>query len=344
MKNCKEVENNLPLYLDDLLPLEDKRAVEEHLKSCPDCTGVLAQLQETKKLVNNLTEVEPPAWFRQKIMARVREEAGKKSLVQKWFYPLRIKIPVQVFATVFIAVLAVYIYRAGEEQMKEVVPFSTPAPVMEISKNKTMGRNQPPESAAMLAAKEKIAIHESARDGKTVIDERSSGAPAPKAEQMKKALPQENVRVEAANEAKDGKEDVISAVKADKYAGIPEKSFEASTVQVKGKKDSNIPDMSMKASRAPQPQGVIRKATVLLRVADIAAAREEVEKLLIKFKAKNIVSHITPDKAVMTAELKDREMKNLTAQLKTIGQVETHIVALEKAEGTIFIVIEIFNQ
>lgn len=344
MKNCKEVENNLPLYLDDLLPSEDKRAVEEHLKSCPDCTGALAQLRETKKLVNNLTEVEPPAWFRQEIMARVREEAGKKSLVQKWFYPLRIKIPVQVFATVFIAVLAIYIYRAGEEQMKEVVPFSTPAPVMEISKNKTVGQNPPPESAAMLAAKEKIAVNEGARDGKTVVDELSSGAPVPKAEQMKKALPQENVRVEAANEAKDGKEDVISAVKADKYAGIPEKSFEASTVQVKGKKDSNIPDMSMKASRAPQPQGVIRKATVLLRVADIAAAREEVEKLLIKFKAKNIVSHITPDKAVMTAELKDREMKNLTAQLKTIGQVETHIVALEKAEGTIFIVIEIFNQ
>jgi hypothetical protein len=39
----------------------------------------------------------------------VRKEAGRKSFVQKWFYPLRFKIPVQVAATVVIAVLAVYI-------------------------------------------------------------------------------------------------------------------------------------------------------------------------------------------------------------------------------------------
>jgi anti-sigma factor RsiW len=30
MKNCKEIENNLSLYLDDSLSGADKQAVEEH--------------------------------------------------------------------------------------------------------------------------------------------------------------------------------------------------------------------------------------------------------------------------------------------------------------------------
>jgi len=150
MKNCKEIENNLSLYLDDSLSDADKKAVEEHLKSCPRCTKALVQLSKTHTLVNNLAEVEPPAWFKQKIMAKVRKKAEKKSFVQKLFYPLRIKIPVQILATVFIAVLAVYIYRAGEEQMKEVVPSSAPAPIMEVQKS------QLPEQKMKTSANENI--------------------------------------------------------------------------------------------------------------------------------------------------------------------------------------------
>jgi len=96
MINCKEIENNLPLYLDNSLSRVDKQTVEEHLKSCPQCAKAFAQLQKTEKLVNNLTEIDPPPWFKQKIMAKVREESEKKNLVQKWFYPLQIKIPVQI--------------------------------------------------------------------------------------------------------------------------------------------------------------------------------------------------------------------------------------------------------
>jgi anti-sigma factor RsiW len=106
MMNCKDIENSLPLYLDNLLSPADMRAVEEHLATCAQCKKELAHLQKAGKLVDELAELEPPPWFKQRIMARVREEAEKKSFAQKWFYSLRIKIPVQVFATIFIVVLA----------------------------------------------------------------------------------------------------------------------------------------------------------------------------------------------------------------------------------------------
>ena len=319
MKNCKEIENNLSLYLDDSLSDADKQAVEEHLKSCPRCTKALVQLSKTHTLVNNLAEVEPPAWFKQKIMAKVRKKAEKKSFVQKLFYPLRIKIPVQILATVFIAVLAVYIYRAGEEQMKEVVPSSAPAPVMEVQKS------QLPEQKMKTSADENIQKEDH------VIE--------------KKETPRKKVREMAADAAKDENGQIVPDIKADKYVSAPAaKSVELSETELEKKKESNILGAAIKASRTPHAQSVMQRLNVLLKVADINTAAEEVEKLLIKYEAKNINRQITQGKAILTAELKNQKINDFTARLKKIGQIEEGSVHIDNAEENIIIMIEILNK
>ena len=319
MKNCKEIENNLSLYLDDSLSDADKQAVEEHLKSCPRCTKALVQLSKTHTLVNNLAEVEPPAWFKQKIMAKVREKAEKKSFVQKLFYPLRIKIPVQILATVFIAVLAVYIYRAGEEQMKEVVPSSAPAPVMEVQKS------QLPEQKMKTSADENIQKEDQ------VIE--------------KKETPRKKVREMAADAAKDENGQIVPDIKADKYVSAPAaKSVELSGAELEKKKESNILGAAIKASRTPHAQSVMQRLNVLLKVADINTAAEEVEKLLIKYEAKNINRQITQGKAILTAELKNQKINDFTARLKKIGQIEEGSVHIDNAEENIILMIEILNK
>jgi hypothetical protein len=319
MKNCKEIENNLPLYLDSLLTGADKQALEEHLKSCPRCTEALIQLSKTQTLVNDLTEVEPPAWFKQKIMAKVREESEKKSLVQKWFYPLRIKIPVQILATVCIAVLAVYIYRAGEEQIKEVVPSSAPVPVMEVQKS------QLPEQ------KMKTSVDENIQKEDQVIE--------------KKGMPREKVREVAVDAAKDVNKQVVTNIEADKYESAPAaKSVEQSGAELEKKKESNILGAAMKASRAPRAQSVMPSTKVLLKVADIDTAVGQVEKLLIKYEAKNINRQTTQGKVIMTVELKNQKTNDFTTRLKTIGQVEEGSAPLNNTEGNIFLVIEILNK
>ena len=319
MKNCKEIENNLSLYLDDSLSGADKQAVEEHLKSCPRCTKALIQLSKTQTLVNNLAEIEPPAWFKQKIMAKVREKAEKKSLVQKLFYPLRIKIPVQILATVFIAVLAVYIYRAGEEQMKEVVPSSAPAPVMEVQKS------QLPEQKMKTSADEDIQKEDQ------VIE--------------KKETPRKKVREMAADAAKDVNGQIVPDIKADKYVSAPAaKSVELSGAELEKKKESNILGAAIKASRTPHAQSVMQRPNVLLKVADINTAAGEVEKLLIQYEAKNINRQITQGKAILTAELKNQKINDFTARLKTIGQIEEGSVHIDNAEENIILMIEILNK
>jgi hypothetical protein len=315
MKKCKDIENNLPLYLDNSLSGADKKDVEEHLKTCPQCTKALAQLSKTEALVNSLADVNPPPWFKQKIMARVREEAEKKSFVQKLFYPLRIKIPVQVFATVCIAVLAVYIYRAGEEQMKEVVP----SPVIEVRKSQLPELKEKTVTDKEIQAKEQV--------------------------MQKKGASREVARQKAVDTATGVNEQAAPDIKTDKYENAPKaESVALPEAALEKKKEKDILGTAMKASRAPQTQNIIIKPNILLKVSDIDMAVGEVEKLLVTYEAKNITRQIKQGKAVMTAELKNQKIKEFITRLKAIGWAEESNVPVADDEGNISLVMEIINN
>lgn len=348
--NCKDIENSLPLYLDNLLSSAEKRAVEEHMKSCPKCGKEMAQLQKTEKLMDSLAEVEPPPWFKQKIMARVREEADKKSLVQKWFYPLRIKIPIQVFATIFIVVLAVYIYRAGEQQMKAVIPPEALTSVMEPEKDHLSGQTAKLSDVDKKSVKKKVAARKDMRDEKTYMYDVSPGSGAPKTEELKKTMPQENIFAAAGNiappvqreRAVDRKDASYSALMAKQAE--PAKPMSPPSVELKQKKEGYVLGAAVKQSRAPEAQSAISQPSITLRVANINAALGEVEKLLVKFEAKKVVKQMLEGKAIFTAELKVKNIKDFIAQLKAIGQVEEKNIPAERGEQDIKVVIEIKNH
>jgi len=73
---------------------EEQELIEQHLASCRSCSTALYELNRVGEAVKNFKEVEPPPWMKQKIMARVREEAEqRKGVFRKLFYPLHIKVP-----------------------------------------------------------------------------------------------------------------------------------------------------------------------------------------------------------------------------------------------------------
>src|SRR5512139_1944738 len=97
---CHEINTLLPAYLEGVLSPEEKKNLEDHLVSCPLCRRDLENLRGAVDLVRGLPEVEPPPFFEQRIMARVREEARrKKGVLRMLFFPLPIKIPIQAMAT-----------------------------------------------------------------------------------------------------------------------------------------------------------------------------------------------------------------------------------------------------
>jgi glutaredoxin-related protein len=350
MMNCKDVEDNLPLYEDNLLSDAEKKVLEQHLKSCAKCAKALAQLQKTGRLVEGLEEVEPPPWFKQKIMFQVREEAEKKSLMQKWFYPLRIKIPVQIMATIVIAVLAVYIYRSGDEQMKVVLQPTAPTPVMEAKRDLISKQKEKPSEANETGVQKKVYVPEVTPNEKIVTQDAPAGSNVVKTPGLKKSMPPENERARTMDMAKTV-EGGAAADRKDTYAArVPEKQTEQAkvaapaSVGLASKEEGHVLGDLMKQSGASAKQIITPKSVFSLHASDTNAAVAEVEKILQKYDAKKIVKQTPNGKVFLTAEIQAQKIKDFVAQLKTIGRVGGNDVPMDSVEGDIPVVIEILSK
>ncbi|WDT76833.1 MAG: DUF2275 domain-containing protein [Candidatus Manganitrophus sp.] len=130
--NCDQIQEQLSEYLDNRLEDADRRrAIEDHLASCPRCLPEAKQLRDGIKGVAELPEVELPAGFSQRVMARVREEGAEPTLWERLFQPLRIKLPLHATGLLLVVGLAVFLYRSNEpmEQMVQSIP-SEAAPAL----------------------------------------------------------------------------------------------------------------------------------------------------------------------------------------------------------------------
>ena len=108
-----DVRHKLSEYIDGAVTGKEQAAIEAHLKTCLQCSGALEELRKTIEHVKTVEETDPPAWMTQKIMAKVRTEAkGEKSIFQRLFYPLTVKLPIQAIAVLFVAVTGFYLYQA----------------------------------------------------------------------------------------------------------------------------------------------------------------------------------------------------------------------------------------
>jgi anti-sigma factor RsiW len=57
---CHEVVELITDYLEDALPEDDRRRVEQHLAGCDGCTHYLEQMRQTIRLTGMLTEEQVP--------------------------------------------------------------------------------------------------------------------------------------------------------------------------------------------------------------------------------------------------------------------------------------------
>jgi len=110
---CGDVREKNSAYIEGIISSEEKSVIDEHLKSCRKCSESLADLRKTLEHVKNLEDVDPPQWLTQKIMTEVRaKEKSRKGILERLFYPLHVKLPIEAAATLLIAVTAFYIFKS----------------------------------------------------------------------------------------------------------------------------------------------------------------------------------------------------------------------------------------
>ncbi|MGH7831904.1 MAG: zf-HC2 domain-containing protein [Candidatus Binatia bacterium] len=118
--NCQEVKEVCSDYLDRRLAPMRMVSIQEHLRICPDCSQEMEELSKTVFLIRSLEEIEPSHDFLSRVHRKItRGREKKRSAWARLFEPIRIKVPLQVTALLFVGVIGLYLYHRSPEPTRE---------------------------------------------------------------------------------------------------------------------------------------------------------------------------------------------------------------------------------
>ncbi len=344
MITCPLTKEQLSAYLDGIMTAEERRLVEDHLSTCGQCGLAFSELKDAREVLRNLEEVEPPPWFTQKIMNRVREDAeSKKGLLQKLFYPFHIKIPIEALATCLVVVLALFIYKNAGLDMKVI---DKPEEVAAVSPQAQLEKH---DDKASLAIREKDSQADESLKKGSPDKFRSNEAPALShgtGGSVKDTLPPPAAPSES-RVAKKDIEEAESRYEAGRTLAKQEAATEKKVAAAPAQKPATAPPAKLKEESVPSPVG---SATMAAREADkarpsleakavsiserkqflfsvstnnIETAVTETEKLLKRFGAANITkTNRQPNVVAIGADLPGQKIKDFFNALKTVGTVK----------------------
>lgn len=321
--NCENVRELLNAYIDDLLDSKEKKAVEDHIASCPACRKEFDELTQAVGMVRGLDRVVPPPWFSEQVMKKIRKENQKdRGILRRLFYPLHIKLPVEALATVVIAVLAVYLYRAaGPAEMKPLMfADQAKAPVHAVQ-TPTLNEHAAPQDAGKSdnVTEGIAAIAPSGQKAEAPQSKREKPPAAPASAVMSAAEPLKKQPAPSAS-LKGKSDERTGRVKPAPGAMAKSKAQAMSEVSEPGAneemKDAGY-DPVLQERTAPQPVMI----DLMISVADKEKAVRDISTALEGMKARIVGKYsIGSDTAIM-AETKGTDARKVIEKLSLIGDV-----------------------
>ena len=346
MSDCRIYGEKLSAFLEGALPEAEGWEVEKHLENCGDCRSVLQDLKKTGDLLARLEEKDAPPWFTQKVMARVKQEAGeKKGLLQKLFFPLRIKIPIEVAASLLVAVLAWQLYQASPPEMKALpeAPMSPQvlhrAPALKDEEKKAPAgvpltareRKETPSDA--VSKTEGLAASGGQGAGKVKVQEETlPGAPrdaaeAPATEEKKAAAADrmEAARPDAAS-LKKGEPAELQPTPAPAPAPAPAMPAAPRMIERElREKDAMGKHKSEGAKERAQVMGSAARGgpqqVWTVRARDVEAALEKIRKWLQEVGAKSIQEEAGTGRKIISGRVGAGDLDALEDRLKALGEL-----------------------
>ena len=302
--DCREVQKKLSAFVGGVITAGERKQITTHLKKCKGCKRDLADLRKTVRYIKRLEEVEPPVWFVQRVMARVRDEAERKRGVwRRFFLPLHIKVPLEAIALICIVVGAVYIFKSMEPTIKLAqVPKETrgitPPSAPHAEKPRVVGKGQP------------TAVYEGERS---------------KFEKKYRLEEDRSVKIAQAPTAPAERKEAAPATGYADYATV--KRDVASSLQGEQLKTST----ETKAKRV----------SLVVRVRDLAAARRRVEEIARQMGGTTSTTAPVKDQAVIAIALDGGKVPDFLVQLQLVGEVQDKGWTWEQREGNVTLTVEV---
>lgn len=326
--DCEHIQEKLSAYIDDMLTVDDRNLVESHLSSCDKCTEFFADVSSAIKQVNSVDEIEPPAWLTRNVMARIKAETTPpKSLLQKLFYPLHIKLPLEALATIAIVATSFYIFRFLPPEVKyRSIPAET-----EIS-GTLSERTTVPEQERISKPEDTSADHKrqdaAGKDDEMRLLKKELPASAQPAE---KAVPEPP---EKAGARKSEVRMKASEPSASRKAPAEQKAAASAPVQEhklyfgdsKDQMDSrsNVAKEIAAGKTAVQPD-------IILFVEDPEKAGEDIKKIVAFLEGTIISSEDVTNKRILSIRIPYDKLMIFNEKIKELGK--TREIAIEAGDG-----------
>jgi hypothetical protein len=349
--NHNDIRHMLSEYIDGAVLPEDRAAIEEHLKTCEKCAEALKELRQAVAHIKSVEEIDPPAWMTQKIMAKVRVEAGEKSWFQRFFFPLHIKLPLEAIGVLFIAVTALFIYQNMQPSMKASKPqLQDHAPAKE-----------PP---AVIARNEEHRSAEPSLRSKDLPQSPGYKALDMKQEYEKPAQPmlESQAATPAPSPSKPAEQPAATGYAAEKKAYTADsenyRSFlskdEASRGMMQERattSTSAVPEATVKAKpvapAAPIAGTVSADKTIpviIVKVKNVEAAVAEVEKAISQVNGSIVRRELPGSKMIFFVTIKAQRAAEFKNKLKLLGEIKEQPGEWESQKEQVELRIEIIRK
>jgi hypothetical protein len=152
------VRDKLSEYIDGMLSQEEASAVKEHLDHCPAC---MDEYEETVKIIGHMNQMEsldPPDSFVEKVHERIEGPSSLQKLIKGLFFPLKIKIPLELAGVVAAALLVIYIVGVrGKQHVYELAFAQRSEPLVALQEQK-MERGAKVDETTTLSKKAQPAL------------------------------------------------------------------------------------------------------------------------------------------------------------------------------------------
>jgi hypothetical protein len=266
---CRDAREQLSALLDEALGAAERRALEAHLATCPECRRELEQLRATTTLLGRLPAVRAPAGFVDRVMTEAYRPGWPRRLLDALFVPLRVKVPLEAAAVLLVGVSALYVHQRTPEvqelaRQEAREPSSAPAAAPPAPASETVITTEPPKPAAPAPSKARTRETEPAPS-------KESAAPEAKRKLAKDAAPREEAQQTAPAVAE--RPPAVSQAPA-APAARPDDARSAFTA----KKEAQVESQQEAAAKAASPAGPERvaqpAAPSTARDTTVAGARE----------------------------------------------------------------------
>jgi predicted anti-sigma-YlaC factor YlaD len=130
--DCEKIQELFSPYLDNDLTLKERTAVDAHLKTCPDCAGLLSLMKTAASSLAAFPEIEPSRELRNKLRAipgrTKRFRAGLSFFLKPALQP--------VFAAVtgFLVLFSLYMFNPDKKHINQAISRTFQRGVGQIEK------------------------------------------------------------------------------------------------------------------------------------------------------------------------------------------------------------------